>query len=713
MKTDEFREAYLSFFQSKGCVRKPSDVLAPQDPSLLFTGAGMNQFKEQFLGIGKLEFTRATTCQKCIRTGDIENVGKTRFHMTFFEMLGNFSFGDYFKREAIHWAYEFVVGVMKIPVEKLRITVYKDDDEAFNIWTKEVKVPAGQLRRCGEDDNFWPASAPSQGPDGVCGPCSEIYVDLGGGREVEIWNLVFTQYNRVGDPPNNLHPLPKKNIDTGMGLERAVAVLQGAPTAFDIDVFKPIVAAASDLVGVAYRQDDPNAAKLRRIAEHVRTCTFLLHENVVPGPQKQGYVLRRLLRRALLDAYQFGAREPVLHKLTAAVVDSMKGGYPELVETAESVAGRIKIEEEQFLGVVDRGLDRMERYVKDLEGAGSSVIDGERAYDVVSTFGFPIELIEEMAATRNLTVDRDGYERARKQHSETSGGGGFAKEIFTVGPLQKLKDVLAPTEFVGYSRTECPAVVQAIIAENKLVTELVEIGHKDEITLVLDKSPFYGESGGQVGDVGFLTAPGFKFEVTDTLKKDGYFLHLGHVREGKATLGLKVSAVIDARRRAGIERAHSATHLLHAALHKVVGNHAKQAGSKVDDDVLRFDFSHNQAVTPDELRGIERWANERVMRAETVAAQVLPIAEAKKLGATALFGEKYGDEVRVVSMGDFSREFCGGCHLTNTGKVGFLKIVREEPVGSGVRRITAYTGLAALEYAQTQEGLMAQAAAAV
>jgi alanyl-tRNA synthetase len=709
MTTDELRESYLSFFESKGCVRRPSDLLVPpNDPSVLFTPAGMNQFKEQFLGIGPITFTRATTCQKCIRTGDIENVGRTRFHMTFFEMLGNFSFGDYFKRDAIHWAWEFCTKVLRFPAEKLNVTIYLDDEEAFGIWHNEIKLPSSRIRRCDEDQNFWPASAPTEGPNGVCGPCSEIYVDLGGGNEVEIWNLVFTQFNRVGF--KHLEPLPKKNIDTGMGLERLALVLQNVPTVFDIDIMKPIVRAASEAVGLAYDVSHPESYRLRRIAEHSRTVTFCMHEGVAPSNEKQGYVVRRLLRRAVLDAYQLGQREPFLHTIVPAVVQSMGKAYPEIRQNAESVAQSIKAEEERFLRTVETGITYLENLLKRAESQ-QRAIHGDEAFELHATYGFPVELTEEFASQRQVPVDRAGFESAMEEHRRRSGTDAFSSEVFHIGPIHEVKKSVPPTDFVGYDQPTCEAVIEAIITGQSLGQSPIEAGHAEPIVLILNRSSFYGESGGQVGDVGTLRAADFEFEVTDTQKTDGYLQHVGYVRKGVAAVGKKVTASIDLVRRRGIQRAHSATHLLHWALHQVLGKHATQAGSKVEDDLLRFDFSHPKAMTAEEIEQVERLANEKVMSADPIVARSMPIDEARQLGATALFGEKYGDIVRVVSMGNFSREFCGGCHLSNTGQAGPLRILREESVSAGTRRLVATTGLGALRHSREQGNLLAEASA--
>ncbi|MBX9656496.1 alanine--tRNA ligase [bacterium] len=708
MTTDELREAYLSFFESKGCVRKPSDLLVPpNDPSVLFTPAGMNQFKEQFLGIGPIEFTRATTCQKCVRTGDIENVGKTRFHMTLFEMLGNFSFGDYFKREAIHWAWEFCTKILGIDKDLLHVTIYLDDDEAYNIWHNEIKVDAKQIRRCDEDQNYWPASAPSEGPNGVCGPCSEIYVNLGGNDEVEIWNLVFTQFNRVGF--KQLEPLPKKNIDTGMGLERIAKVIQNVPTVFDIDNMKSIVRAAADALSMKYDAKNAESYRFRRIADHSRMVTLSLHEGVYPSNEKQGYVVRRLLRRAVLDAYQLGHREPFLNLLVPAVVDSLRKPYPELAETAASVANAIKVEEERFLRTVDTGMNYLEGLLKKAASANKPVISGKDAFELHATYGFPVELTEDLAEGRGVKIDRESFEAEMEGHRKTSGSGTFSGDVFAIGPLHEIKKTVGPTEFIGYTAIDGDATVKGIINKDAVETGAVKAGHKDPITLILDRSPFYGESGGQVGDIDTIQANGLRFEVIDTQKTDGYHQHIGFVREGEVKVGAKVRASIDVNRRQGIQRAHSATHILHWALHEVLGKHATQAGSKVEDDILRFDFSHPKGMTAEEIEKIERLANDRIMSAAPISWQVKPIAEARKEGATALFGEKYGDEVRVVTMGDFSKEFCGGCHLSNTGQAGPLKVLREESVSAGTRRLTAVTGRAALRTIREQGAVLTEA----
>ena len=722
MSTDALREAYLQFFEGKGCRRVASDLLVPAgDRSVLFTPAGMNQFKEEFMGLARPQFTRATTCQKCIRTGDIENVGVTPRHMTFFEMLGNFSFGDYFKEEAVTWAQEFCVDVLGIDPARLTYTIYTDDDAAFDLWTRKVGVPKGRVTRQDEDENFWPAGAPSNGPDGVCGPCSEIFYTYPDGTEVEIWNLVFTQFNRVGY--RELEPLPHRNIDTGMGLERTAAVLQGVPTVFDIDLFKPIVAATEEAVGVKYDPKADSVRKLRRIAEHTRSAVMCLHEGVNPSPGMQGYVVRRLIRRAVVDAYRLGSREPVLAQVAPAVVEAMKTAYPDLTRSLSSVVQRLAAEEERFLVTVERGLRRLDDALERAGGTADRLIPGDEAFRLHETYGFPVELTRELAAGRGVAIDEVGYREAEIKHQEISGKGGFTDDVFAHGPLQDLKAVAKPTEYLGDDDDTCDAeVVGIIVAQHaadddpagrfrKILAEgtLADAADGGKVVLVTDRTVFYGESGGQVGDVGTMKADGVQVTVIDTTKQDGYVLHHATL-SGKLAVGDTVSVRIDADRRGGIRRAHSATHMLHAALQEVLGKDATQAGSRVADDELRFDFNHPQAVAADELRRIERIANAHVMAAAPVAVEVKDIEQARAEGAMALFGEKYGDRVRVVSMGAFSKEFCGGSHLANTGAAGPIRIVREESVSAGTRRITAVTGPVALDRMESAEMSLAAAA---
>ncbi len=712
MKTDELRERYLTFFEQKGCVRRPSDVLIPRDdPTVLFTPAGMNQFKDQFLGRGKLEFTRAVTCQKCLRTGDTQNVGVTAYHHTFFEMLGNFSFGDYFKREAINWAWEFLTDKkwLGLKPDTLSVSVYEEDDEAYDIWLKEIKIPAGRIRRDNEDENFWPAGAPSNGPDGVCGPCSEIFFHPGNGnKEVEIWNLVFTQFNRVGDPPDNLRPLPKKNIDTGMGLERAASVMQGVLSNFEIDILRPLCLAAGEAIDMPYEFNKPYGRAVRRIADHVRAVTFAVHEGAEPGSEKESYVVRQLLRRAVLEGYLLGKHDPFLFSLVPTVCEIMRVPYPELTQTADSVANVIREEEEQFLGIVERGLARFKECVAKAQKQNKSVISGDDAFDLHQTDGFLVELTEAMAARMNLAVDMHRFTLLMDRHRKGSGAGAFLDAVMKEGPIDALRKTAGATEFLGYETTESDGTVIGIIAEKQLVDKLTEIGHDSFVAVVLDRTPFYAEAGGQIGDTGFLVGEGCKFHVLDTQRDGTLILHIGHLQDGRLEVGQRLTARVDAPRRAAIRRAHSATHLLHHALRAIVGEKATQRGSKVQEDQFRFDFAHRGPLTPEELTKVEDELNGRIAQGAAVATRIMDLNNAKKLGAMALFGEKYADEVRVVSMGDFSIELCGGTHLSNTGQVGCCKIVSEEPVAKGVRRITALTGPKAWERIRWTERILDQ-----
>jgi alanyl-tRNA synthetase len=711
MKTDELRESFLDFFVSKGCLRRSSDVLVPNDPTVLFTPAGMNQFKKEFMGLGDPSFKRAATCQKCLRTGDIDNVGKTAFHETFFEMLGNFSFGDYFKREAIHWAWEYLTGTLKIPGNQLTITVYLDDDEAYNIWHDEIKIPASRISRLGEDDNFWPAGAPTHGPNGVCGPCSEIFYHGAGPKEVEIWNLVFTQFNRVG--PGQLEPLPKKNIDTGMGLERAAACLQGVTTVFDIDIFRPIVAAVADALSLQYDRNQPDGVRIRRMADHMRALTFCIHENVRPGPEKQGYVIRRLLRRAVLDAYQIGRREPFLFGLVPVVAEVMRGPYPELAESVIRIQNTIKQEEDQFFRNLENGLKLLNDTFQKTRAGGSDTISGKDAFTLHATYGIPIEVVESLAADHNLRIDHPAFESERAKHTSISRGTTAAADVFAVGPLDAIKrEYHRGSEFTGYTTTRDQGQVIGIVEQNTLA-ERAAAGDGGSIVLVLDRTPFYGESGGQVGDTGMIRGDRFAFQVADTKRENDLMLHIGQVTEGEITISAPARSDVDLDRRTAIRRAHTATHLLHHALRSLIGKHAQQAGSKVEPDRLRFDFANPEAVGRDRLLAIEDDVNARILAAAPVSWSHMPIEEARSQGAMALFGEKYPEIVRVVRIGDYSRELCGGTHLDNVGQIGLFKIIGEESVAAGTRRITALTGKAALAHVREQEGILSELSASL
>ncbi len=699
MKTDELREKYLEFFQSKGHRLCASDVLVPRwDKSVLFTPAGMNPFKDHFLGKVHLEFTRATSCQKCLRTGDIDNVGRTAYHHTFFEMLGNFSFGDYFKREAIAWAWEFLTEKkwLGMDANRLSVTVYLDDDEAAGIWQNEIGLPPARIQRLDEKENFWPASAPSSGPDGVCGPCSEIYFHPpDGSKEVEIWNLVFTQFNRDGAPPDNLKPLPSKNIDTGMGLERIAATMQGVTTNYHIDILRPIVEAAAEICQQKYEPASENGRRFRRMADHVRACTFAIHENVYPGPAKQEYVVRRLLRRAVLDGHQVGLRDPFLFQLVPTVAEMMRRPYPELGETVERVADVIRREENAFLEKIDGGLVRMERIFSQIQASGRNEVKGADAAELYQTHGVPPEMFEQIAREREVAFDWDGYRAAMDQHSIRSGT--LAETVMgSFGPVDAIKSEVKSTLFLGYESESCRTTVRGIAAGESRLEVLTAADGK--AILVLSESPFYAESGGQVGDQGVLGGPSGEFHVVDTQKDGDVWLHIGQCTRGEIRVGDEVQATVDADRRSAIRRAHSATHVLHFALQQQLGSHAQQRGSKVTDDLLRFDFSNPDRVAIQDLDQIEAESNRRVKSAVPVSAEVIPMAEARQRGAMMLFGEKYPDPVRMVSIGEFSRELCGGTHVNNSAEIGLVEVVSEEGVSSGTRRIEALTGPRAEEF---------------
>ena len=706
MRTDELRERYLEFFETKGCVRQPSDVLVPAwDPSVLFTPAGMNQFKDHFLGKVKLDFTRATTCQKCLRTGDIDNVGRTAFHHTFFEMLGNFSFGDYFKADAIAWAWEFLTSPkwLAMDAERLFVTVYKDDDEAAKIWNETIGLPSSRIKREDEDENFWPASAPSQGPDGVCGPCSEIYYTLDDGSDVEIWNLVFTQFNRVGDPPNNLQPLPSKNIDTGMGLERTASVLQKVPTNYHIDTLLPIVHAAAEVTGTRYVPDDDNGRRLRRITDHARASVFAIHENTYPGRDKARYVIRRLIRRAVLDGHQMGLRDPFLFRLTEAVAESARAVYPELSETTDRVADAIESEERAFFATIDGGVRRIDDLFDRMRSDSVTIVPGDDAADLNTTYGVPPELLQTIASERGFTFDWAGYRAAMDRHAVDSGAGQV--ELFQTGPLESLKESLRETEFVGYDHESAEATVRGIIAvesEGDTATDrLLTSADADSdrpMKMVLDRSPFYGESGGQVGDTGTIAGGSFEFDVRDTQKHAGLLVHHGRLVRGTVRDGDACTATVDHDRRDALRRAHSATHVLHHALHTHVGRHAEQQGSKVEPDRLRFDFTNPKPLDEAVLDAIEQTVTDRVREGGGVDVRTVSLDEARKAGAMMLFGEKYPDPCRMVSIGDFSRELCGGTHATAVGDIETFEVVAESNVAAGTRRIEALTGRRAADH---------------
>ena len=711
MKTVEIREAFLAYFEEQGHTRVASSSLVPgDDPTLLFTNAGMNQFKDTFLGTDPRPYVRATSSQRCVRAGgkhnDLENVGYTARHHTFFEMLGNFSFGDYFKREAIQFAWAFLTETLQIPAEKLWVTVHVSDDEAAAIWVDEIGVSPDRLSRL-DEDNFW-----QMGDTGPCGPCSELFYDHGpdvpGGppgspdddldRYVEIWNLVFMQYNR--DQAGELHALPKPSVDTGMGLERVAAVMQGVHSNYEIDLFQALLESAAGILGV----NDLKNASLRVIADHIRSCAFLIVDGVMPGNEGRGYVLRRIIRRAVRHGNKLGASKPFFHQLVSTLVEQMGEAYPELVKRQQHVEKALLAEEEQFAKTLDNGMKILEEALAELHG---DEIPGELVFKLYDTYGFPTDLTNDIARERELSLDMAGYEAAMAaQRSRSQEGGSFKVDYSSVLTLE------GSTEFTGYDSVSGEGTVTAILRDGEQITALAQ----DETgVVVLDQTPFYGESGGQAGDCGYLTAAGVRLEVTDTTKASGHHLHHVKVLQGSVKSGDSLQAAVAAQVRQQTRLNHSATHLLHAALRKILGEHVAQKGSLVDSERLRFDFSHPQAVTHSELKDIEKLVNEQIRANTPVSTRVMSMEDAVAAGAMALFGEKYGDEVRVLAMGenDFSVELCGGTHASRTGDIGLMRIVSESGVASGVRRIEGVTGVGALAVIDQAEQCLAAVCEAV
>jgi alanyl-tRNA synthetase len=730
VKTDEIRSRYLDFFAQRDHRLVASDSLVPtNDPTLLFTGAGMNQFKEEFLG-HVTDFRRATSCQKCIRTGDIENVGRTPFHFTFFEMLGNFSFGDYFKREAIHWAWEFLLQEMKLDPAKLHISVYEKDDEAHGIWRDEIGLPEGRIYRFGEHDNFWPADAPSLGPNGVCGPCSEIYVDRGGGcgqptcgpacgcrRYLEIWNLVFTQFDRRDG--GVLAPLPNKNIDTGMGLERMAAVMQDVPAGQDIDLMAPIVQAAAELTKKKYvvGEKTETAQRLKRIADHVRCVAMAMADGALPDRYGRGYVIRRLIRRAALDGRRLSREEPFLFQMLAPVVEGMGRVYPEVKERLSTIENILKGEEERFAEALgnSKGIREFEETLDRTARQRDKVIDGERIFYFFDTHGLPLEFIEEQLAQAGVSFDRGTFEAAMEARREESRiGSKMSDATMIFKGVAMSPEVLAAcrkqslsTDFVGYEEMATKARVLAIFGGDGLRQE-ARAGER--VAVVLDRTAFYATGGGQIGDTGTITGEGgLEAAVSDTFMDHEFRLHAVEVRSGLLKLGAEITVAVDRARRIDIGRNHTATHILQWALREVLGDHVHQAGSEVTADRFRFDFTHPKALSHEELLCVEAIVNGRIFEDAPVGAVETTLDAARKAGAMALFGEKYGEIVRLVSMGDFSRELCGGTHLSSTAQVCQFKIVSEESVAAGVRRITALTGRGAAAHVVEMEELLDEA----
>ena len=720
MKSAEIREAFLHFFEQKGHARVASSSLIPaNDPTLLFTNAGMNQFKDCFLGLEKRAYTRAVSSQKCVRAGgkhnDLENVGYTARHHTFFEMLGNFSFGDYFKRDAILYAWEFLTSDkwLNLPQDKLWVTVYATDDEAYEIWTKEVGVPAERMIRIGDNkgapyasDNFW-----AMGDTGPCGPCSEIFFDHGehiwggppgspeedGDRYIEIWNNVFMQFNRTAD--GVLHALPAPSVDTGMGLERISAVLQHVNSNYDIDLFQGLLNAAAEAIGCA----NEGQASLKVVADHIRSCSFLIADGVTPSNEGRGYVLRRIVRRACRHGNKLGAKGSFFYRIVAALATEMGAAFAELREQQAHIERVLKTEEEQFAKTLEQGLRILEQ---DLQGLAGSVIPGDVVFKLYDTFGFPVDLTADIARERNLTLDEEGFEREMQAQRER------ARSASAFGmDYNSLVKVDVDTEFTGYAGTTGEGRVVGLFRAGAAV-DCLNAG--EEGVIALDRTPFYAESGGQVGDSGYLQAADVRFDVRDTTKAGGAFLHHGAATAGVIHLGDALQAQVDATVRQATALNHSATHLLHAALRKVLGEHVQQKGSLVDSQRLRFDFSHFEAIKPEQLKQIESLVNAQIRSNSPVVTEETDIETARNKGAMALFGEKYGDEVRVLSMGDgFSVELCGGTHASRTGDIGVFKIVSEAGVAAGVRRIEGVSAAGALDWLNAADEQLRQAASLV
>ncbi|MFC5076469.1 Alanine--tRNA ligase [Vibrio thalassae] len=708
MSTDEVRNAFLKFFESKGHQIVDSSSLVPHDdPTLLFTNAGMNQFKDCFLGLEKRNYTRATTAQRCVRAGgkhnDLENVGFTARHHTFFEMLGNFSFGDYFKEDAISFAWEFLTETLKLPKDRLLVTVYETDDEAFEIWNKQIGIPADRIVRIGdkkggkpyESDNFW-----QMGDTGPCGPCTEIFYDHGehiwggrpgspeedGDRFIEIWNNVFMQFNRHAD--GTMEPLPKPSVDTGMGIERISAIMQGVHSNYEIDVFQRLIKAAADVIGY----EDLSNQSLRVIADHIRSCSFLIVDGVMPSNEGRGYVLRRIIRRAVRHGNKLGAQGAFFYKLVGTLASVMGTAGEELKKQQAVVEKVLRIEEENFGRTLERGMTILTEALDNL--GDEKVLDGETVFKLYDTYGFPADLTNDVAREREFAIDEEGFEKAMEaQRQRAREAGQFGTDYNAAIKVD------TDTEFCGYISTEGSSSVAAMFVEG---AEVEALSAGDKAIVVLEQTPFYAESGGQCGDAGVLKTAAGIFKVEDTQKLGNAIAHHGELVEGVLAKGDEVEAIVDAQRRTAISLNHSATHLLHAALRKVLGEHVTQKGSLVKPDSLRFDFSHLEAMTKAEIKEVERLVNAQIRTNHVIETNVMDIESAKAKGAMALFGEKYDDEVRVLSMGEFSTELCGGIHASNTGDIGLFKIISESGIAAGIRRIEAVTGEAALDAIETQ-----------
>jgi len=714
---NELREMYLSFFESKGHLRLPSFSLVPvNDPSILLINAGMTPLKPYFSGKETPPSKRVTTCQKCIRTPDIENVGKTSRHGTFFEMLGNFSFGDYFKKEAIPWAWEFMTKVLEIPEELLYVSVYEDDDEAYDIWHKDVGLPKEKIFRMGKEDNFWEHGT------GPCGPCSEIYFDRGPDkgcgkpdctvscdcdRFIEVWNNVFTQFDKQED--GTYLPLKNKNIDTGMGLERLACVIQGVDSIFEVDAIRAILDAVCARAGVEYGKEYKKDVSIRVITDHARSVTMMVSDGILPSNEGRGYVLRRLLRRAARHGRLLGINELFLADIADKVIECFGDAYPNLKEKQDYIRKVISLEEERFYATIDQGTSILEEYMEQARKSGSNTLTGEMVFKLHDTFGFPLDLTREIASEKGIAIDEEGFrqemakQKAKAREAlKSREGSAWEKDLFA-GTENNV-----PTTFVGYDEYECDGTILYIIREDALVDSAQQ---DDQVTLVLDRTPFYAESGGQIGDTGIIFNDGFRMEVTTCRKTgDDKYLHVGRVVSGSAMVGDKVRASIDVENRLATARNHTATHLLHKALKEVLGDHVNQAGSLVTPERLRFDFTHFSAIEPEQLEMIEEKVNRKILENLPVNTEIMQVEEAKKSGAMALFGEKYKDTVRVVSVGTYSKELCGGTHLKYTGQAGLIRIVGESSISAGVRRIEALTGFNAISYFKNREDMLRKAA---
>jgi len=717
MSTDEIRRAFLAFFESKGHQIVESSSLVPaNDPTLLFTNAGMNQFKDTFLGLEKRSYTRATTAQRCVRAGgkhnDLENVGFTARHHTFFEMLGNFSFGDYFKQDAIKYAWEFLTEELKLPQDRLLVTIYETDDEAFEIWNKQMGIPADRIVRIGDNkgapyasDNFW-----QMGDTGPCGPCTEIFYDHGehiwggrpgtpeedGDRFIEIWNNVFMQFNRQAD--GTMEPLPKPSVDTGMGIERIAAIMQGVHSNYEIDIFQTLIKKSAEVIGY----DDLSNQSLRVVADHIRSCAYLIVDGVMPSNESRGYVLRRIIRRAVRHGNKLGANGAFFYKLVGPLAEIMGTAGEELKKQQAIVEKILKIEEENFGRTLDRGLTILNDALDSLSG---KELDGETVFKLYDTYGFPADLTNDVARERGFTIDENGFNDAMEaQRQRAREAGQFGVDYNTAIKVD------ADTEVCGYTATEGQGCVIAIYRDGEAVDS---INAGEDALIILDNTPFYAESGGQCGDAGVMVAEGAKFDVADTQKFGAAIGHKGTMAEGVLKVGDKLTAQVDAPRREATSLNHSATHLLHEALRNLLGDHVVQKGSLVKPEALRFDFSNLEAVKPAQLREVERVVNEQIRLNHSIDTNIMDIESAKEKGAMALFGEKYDDEVRVLSMGDYSTELCGGIHAKNTGDIGLFKITSEGGIAAGIRRIEAVTGAAAIDALHAQEALLSETAGLV